>query len=136
MTGKDGRADIATASLAESCWHCIDETYEKVGDIADQVAAVAMCTFVSNLLGVGSEYDPVTPVYTYADTRLSKVIPGKRSIFDEEQLHQRTGCVLQATNLPARFIWLAQYQPEILAKIQHWMTIGEFCTHSSLVRPL
>ena len=82
--GKDGRADITTVSLAESCWHCIYETLEKLEDTIDDVAAVAMCTFVSNLIGVDSEHQPVTPIYTYADTRPSKVIPGMRSIFDEE----------------------------------------------------
>ena len=122
---KDGRAVIMTASLAESCWGCIDETLEKAGDISSHISAVAMCTFVSNILGVDSECQPVTPVYTYADTRPSQVVPGMRSIFNEEQLHQRTGCVLHASYLPARFIWLAQYQPEVLAQVQSWMTIGE-----------
>ncbi len=128
VMGKDDRADISTASLTESCSHCIDETYEKVGDIADQVAAVAMCKFVSNHLGVDSAYNPVTPVYTYADTRPSKVIPDMRSIFDEEQVHQRTGCVLHVTYLPARFIWLTQYQPELMTQDQPWMTMVNSCT--------
>lgn len=55
-----------------------------MGNITDQVAAVAMCPFVSNLLGVDSKFKPVTTIYTYTDTRPSKVIPGMRSIFDEE----------------------------------------------------
>ena len=97
-----------------------------MGNITDQVAAVAMCPFVSNLLGVDSEFKPATPVYTYVDTRPSKVIPGMPSIFDKEQLNQRTGCVLHATYLPARFTGLAQDQPEIMAQVQYWMTTGEF----------
>lgn len=124
--GNDGRVEIATMSLAESCWYCIDETLEKAGNFANRVAAVAMCTFVSNILGVDKELQPITPVYTYADTRPSKVVPGMRASFNEEQIHQRTGCVLHATYLPVRFIWLAQFQPEVLVQVQRWMTIGEF----------
>jgi len=39
---KDGRAVIATASLAESCWHCIDKTLEKVGDISNHIVLLAI----------------------------------------------------------------------------------------------
>ena len=90
------------------------------------IAGVALDTFASSLVGVGADGRPVTPCFTYADSRCSAQVTALRQELDEQQVQQRTGCRQHSSYLPARLRWLAETQPETFAAARRWMSLGEY----------
>jgi gluconokinase len=48
--------------------------------------------------------------------------------------HNRTGCVIHTSYLPARFRWLARTQPHWFHAAASWVSIGEYLLHQFLGR--
>lgn len=126
LTGADGTAVIDPDSLLETVWTCIDQTLANREGKPQQIAGVGACTFVSNILGVDTQGRASTPIYTYADTRPAAQANLLKEQLDEAAVHQRTGCILHPSYLPARFAWFKQVQPELLKAGYSWMTFGEY----------
>jgi gluconokinase len=125
-TKSDGTAVIDADQLAEQTWGCVDEVLEKAGQNSGQIVAVGCSTFVSNLVGVDRSGRAVTPLMTYADTRPVDDAKALAQRLDEGAVHQRTGCRLHPSYLPARFAWLQRTQPAWIKSSAHWMSIGEY----------
>ena len=52
---------------------------------ADEISAVAFASFVGNLVGLDQAYHPLTPLWTYADTRASEYT--RSALYDPDQVH-------------------------------------------------
>src|SRR4051794_2004262 len=63
----EGGAEIDPDALVECLFSAIDETVKKAGKKAGTIEAVGFCSLVSNVLGVGADGKPTTPIYTWAD---------------------------------------------------------------------
>jgi gluconokinase len=126
QTRSDGTAVIDPDHLLDQTWQCVDEVLEKSASEAGSIAAVGCSTFVSNLLGVDRSGRAVTPLMTYADTRPAADVKSLAQHLDEEAIHQRTGCRLHPSYLPARFAWMKRTHPEWIKNTAHWMSIGEY----------
>jgi gluconokinase len=126
QTKSDGTAVIDADHLAEQTWQCVDEVLEEAGQNAEKIAAVGCSTFVSNLVGVDRSGRAVTPLMTYADTRPADEIKALAQRLDEDAVHQRTGCRLHPSYLPARFAWLQHTQPGWIKSSARWVSIGEY----------
>jgi gluconokinase len=122
----DGASEIDPDALLEHLWRCLDTLLESVGSFGSDIAGVATCTFVSNVLGVDEAGRAVTPLTTYADTRAAQEVARLREEFDEETVHQRTGCPFHTSYHPARLRWLARSQPELFESVDRWISIGEY----------
>ncbi len=85
---------------------CIDEVLRH--QAARSIRAVGMATFVGNLLGVGPDGEPITPIYTYADTRCADALAALRSQIDASHVHERTGCPLHTAYHPPKLRWLRE----------------------------
>jgi gluconokinase len=86
-----------------------------------------MTTFVSNVLGLDAAGRPVTPIYTYADTRnAADAAALSQELGGQAAMHDRTGCLIHSSYLPARFRWLARTQPEVLKSVAYWVSFGEY----------
>lgn len=105
---------------------CIDGALRNAAQYADQIAAVGCATYVANIVGVDAHAQPLTPLYTYADTRSNAAGARLRQQLDEADVWQRTGCPLRASYLPALFAWLQDEQPQQLKQAERWMTLGEW----------
>ena len=125
-TRSDGAVETDADALLDRVWRCVDGALGQAGPRARDVAAVAVSTFVSNILGVDRAGRPVTRLMTYADTRPSTAIPRLHNLFDETDVHQRTGCRFHPSYFPARFLWMADAHPDWLQAAAHWITIGEY----------
>ena len=125
-TAADGTAEADARALFDAVASCVDEVLARVRSAGQRIHAVGICTFVSNVLGVNSEGEPLTPVYTYADTRPAAEVEVLRHHFDEREIHQRTGCRFHTSYLPARFLWLQRTQPHLLPRVARWISFGEF----------
>jgi gluconokinase len=125
-TTPEGASETNPDALLKRVCRCLDEAIEKAGPLREEIAAVGTCTFVSNLMGVDEAGRAVTPLTTYADTRAAEVVPSLRETFDEEAVHQRTGCLFHPSYHPARFRWLALHRREQIQRAARWISIGEY----------
>ncbi|MBW7883880.1 MAG: carbohydrate kinase [Caldilineaceae bacterium] len=107
----------------------IDQIMDAAAHRAADIKTVACCTFVTNILGVRRDGTPVTPVLTYAnpsaaaDVALLREELGPAGV---DHVHDRTGCLLHSSYLPARFRWIERTHPAWLAEADRWMSIGEY----------
>jgi gluconokinase len=122
----DGAVETDADELLGHVWACIDEVMTQARHLTDQIAGVAVCTFVGNVLGLDAFGHPATPLITYADTRAAHEAAELRRRLDEEIFHQRTGCHFHSSYLPARFLWLQKAQPALLNDAKRWITLGEY----------
>lgn len=105
---------------------CVDQTLAQAGSLRSEIAGVASCTFVSNILGVDPTHRAVTPLTTYADTRASFEAEELKKELDEAAVHDRTGCHFHPSYLPARFRWISRHHPEWFRQVKRWVSIGEY----------
>lgn len=125
-TTSDGGVEADADEMLEQFAFVLDEILEKAEDLAQKIEAVGMDTLVANVLGIDASGTPVTPVYTWADTRNADDVQFLRTHIDQEATHDRTGVVQHSSYLPARFLWLERTQPETFDRIRHWLSIGEY----------
>ena len=125
-TSRDGAAEADPDELLNIVWQGIDVVLAMGDALVPNLAGVAICTFVGNIMGVDQNARPLTPVYTYADTRAENEAARLGTEFDEREIHDRTGCHLHSSYLPARFRWLAKHLPDEFHQVDRWLSIGEY----------
>ena len=122
----DGTVEWEAGELLEHVYSCVDTALSQAAERAAPVAAVAVSTFVSNVLAVDPQGRALSPIFPYSDTRPAREAGELRQRLDEEAVHQRTGCRFHASYLPARVLWVRRTRPELLSPGVRWMTIGEY----------
>ncbi|HXF61390.1 MAG TPA: FGGY family carbohydrate kinase, partial [Caldilineaceae bacterium] len=131
-TTPDGGAVFEAGALVDGAAAVIDELLARAGSRATAIGAVAMDTLVGNVLGVDQEGKPVTPVFTYADTRNAADAQALRHELGPDgsaAAHDRTGCLIHTSYLPARFRWLARAERRWFDAAARWVSIGEYLYH-------
>ncbi len=133
----DGAAEADPDKLLRAVFACIDQALAKLAEQHGSIpiAAVAVSTFVGNLMGVDANGQPVTPLLTYADTRAASEVAVLRRITDEADVHQRTGCRLHTSYWPAQLRWIATARPDWLARTVQWITLGDYLQRKLLGAP-
>src|SRR5438874_758971 len=104
----DGGVEIDPVALRERLFSAIDETLSKTGAVASSIEGVGFCSLVSNVLGIDASGQPTTPIYTWADTRCAPQAEALRRKLDEARVHERTGCHIHTSYLPAHLLWLRE----------------------------
>lgn len=123
-TAPDGTSTIDPESvLAE-----IDEILTVLAQrrLSGRIAGVGLDTFASSLIGVDADGRALTPCFTYADSRNAAQAEELRSTLDEAAVHQRTGCRLHPSYLPARLRWLQATDRATVRAVRRWLSLGEF----------
>ena len=123
-TAADGTSQIDPDAVVE-------EVAQVIGQLAGRwragrIAAVALDTFASSLVGVRPDGSAATPCYTYADSRCAEQVVMLRGELDEPAIQQRTGCRLHASYLAPRLRWLQATQPAAFTAATRWMSLGEY----------
>ncbi len=121
-TNAEGMAVLNPDELLDSVRHCI----ESASDTEVGIRAVGMSCFWHSLLGVDNEGRPLTPIYTWADSRCRDDAELLRAEFDEKEIHAETGCMLRASFWPAKLRWLARLEPGLFAKVDRWISPAEW----------
>lgn len=119
-----GASTIDMALLRANIEKCISEilTHPEAG----RICVVGIDTFVGNILGVDANGLPVTPVFSYADTRCTPQMLSLSSQVDLYSTYQRTGCLLHTAYLPARFRWLQESQPQVFCSVDKWVDLATY----------
>ena len=132
-TTPDGGVSIDADRLAAVVASVLDDFCAWGGQVPGGLAwdgrpaidSVAMTTFWHNVVGVEGDR-AVTPLISWADTRPGTVIAELAERLDAASAHERTGCVLHASYLPAKICWFARNDPNTFARVERWMSIGEY----------
>lgn len=123
-TATDGTSVIDPRQVLTEVEQILDAVAQP--ELVGRVAGVALDTFASSLVGVDAAGDPLTPCFTYSDSRSAPQVAELRAELDEAEVQQRTGCRLHTSYLPARLRWLRATQPDVVARAVRWLSLGEF----------
>lgn len=119
-----GAAILDVLDLQARTEACIDEVLKHPA--SKDIHVVAMATLAGNILGLDYVGNPLTPIYTYADTRCAEDVLDLKSQVIETGVHQRTGCLLHTAYLPGRLHWLKRVEPELFDAIGMWLDFGTY----------
>ena len=120
---QDGGVEHDPAVLLEAVAACLDAVTR--ASRRDDIRAVGVTTFWHGLLGFDAAGRPVTPIFTWADSRSAPDAALLRRALDDRTLHARTGCHLHSSYWPAKLRWLARERPTDVQRVAHWGSIGE-----------
>lgn len=123
-TGPDGTSVIDPDQVCAEVGEVVDVLAGR--DLAAPVAGVAMDTFASSLVGVDADGRALTPCFTYADSRSAAFVQQLRDRLDEAVVQQRTGTRLHTSYVAPRLLWLGETQPDLVARVSTWLSLGEY----------
>lgn len=129
-----GASEAHIVELAESVWSCVDGTLERARALsghgprgaAAAICGVAVTTFVSSVCGLDRGGRPLTPLFTWADTRGEEDVARLRVSLPWAEVYERTGCPLHTSYLTVRLSWFKRTSPEVFTRIARWVSIGEY----------
>lgn len=124
-TTPDGGAEIDPEELFAFTLAAVDQAIGRLRAVPGDLAAVAVSTFWHSVMGVNAAGEPVTALYTWADTRCD-ARDELLARLDEEKVHARTGCVLHASYPTSKLRWLASKLPNVHGRAAWWGSFGEF----------
>ena len=125
-TAADGTHEEDADTIQHATEAAIDRALQLAGDAADHIAAVGFDVMASTILGVDDRHNPVTPVYTYADTRSAQDVNHLQSAIDIDAAYQRTGVMQHTSYVPGRVLWLRRTDPATYDRIAKWTDIATF----------
>ena len=125
QTTPDGGVELDPLLLLRNVEQTVDQVLARAGAQVSEIVAVGFDTFWHSLLGVDANGNPLTPLYTWADTRAKGMAAELRRELDEDAVLQRTGCMLHPSYFPAKLRWLATTEPDY-ARVTRWVSFGEF----------
>lgn len=120
----DGGVEHDPARLFDAVVACLDAV--QAGHRLPSISGVGVATFWHGLLGLDAKGRPLTPLYTWADTRSTRDAALLRGALDEGALHARTGCHLHPSYWPAKLRWLARERPDDARRVARWGSVGEY----------
>lgn len=125
-TTPDGGVELDPEAIVSSAASAIDDLLRQAGALADRIAAVSCDTFWHNMIALDAQGRPLSPIFTWADTRSSAAAETLKETLDERAVHARTGCVLHPSYWPAKLRWLALTRPDLMKQAAIWVSIGEY----------
>lgn len=132
MASAAGAAEIDADALFTTCVVLFDQIAPQIATRVADVAAVAVATMATTMVGVAADGRAVGPVRTYADTQSDASADTLRVTHDERATHQRTGCLIRPNYWPARLHWIAVHRPDEWRDARYWMTFAEYLEYQLL----
>jgi gluconokinase len=121
----DGGAELSPRALQRAVRACLRETLRNL-HAKRPIVAVAGSAFWHGLLGLDRKARPLTPVFTWADSRSVTDAARLREEFDERKIHAQTGCMLRASFWPAKLRWLRRTNRAVFRKIHRWVSPADW----------
>jgi gluconokinase len=137
-TDPEGRAELDPRAIERAVERAITKTlraWRKKKNRAP-IAAVGVSCFWHSLLGLDARGRPITPIYTWADSRCRHEAAELRRGSGERSIHARTGCMARASFWPAKLLWLRRTQPDLFRRATRWVSPAEWiqqrwCGHAT-----
>ncbi|MEY2520375.1 MAG: gluconokinase [Verrucomicrobiota bacterium] len=126
----DGGAELSPALLRRAVQACLRETLRARRDASVlrnvPIVAAGGSAFWHSLLGLDQKGRPITPVFTWADSRCTPDAAQLRIELDERKIHARTGCMLRASFWPAKLRWLRRTRARLFHRVTRWVSPAEW----------
>src|SRR3954471_25094661 len=90
------------------------------------VAGLSFSAAMHSLIGLDGGGHPLTPSFTWADTRAAEQADRLRASAQALALQKRTGTPVHPMSPLVKLMWLRETQPELTASVRHWVGIKEF----------
>jgi gluconokinase len=123
-----GAVQIAAETMRRALEQAIDGALASPGVRGAEIVGVSLATFWHSLVVMDAAGEPLTALLTWADTRSEPDALRLRDLLDAAAVHQRTGCILHPSFLPAKIAWLQRVEPETLERAAALRSIAEYCT--------
>jgi gluconokinase len=123
-----GVAQLDAVYVREALEQAIDGTLASQGAAGAEIAVVAMTTFWHSGVLIDPHGAPLTAVLTWADTRSERDAVALRAALDANAVHQRTGCILHPSYLPAKIAWLQRHDPDLFGRAAGFVSFPQYCT--------
>lgn len=127
-TTADGGVEGAPDALLDACFEAVDQAIAGASSARQAISAVGVSTFWHNIMGVGRDGRPTSPVFSWADARSAGAARVLRDRMDQRAVRRRTGCVFHPSYPAARLFWLRTARPDAWRATRRWMSIGEYLT--------
>ena len=122
----DGTSEEDADQIRRAVEDTIDSVLEKAGGLTSQIIGVGFDCMASTMLGVDSASNPLTSVYTYADTRSAPDVDRLRDELDLPRVYDRTGVMQHTSYLPGRIRWLQRTKPEVSKQIDRYFDLSTY----------
>ena len=120
----DGTYIFNPFESAELIERGLDELLERSNKY--EIIAVSTDTMASTILGLDKNNNPITEVYTYADTRPHKELAQLKSIINQKKVYDETGCPMHTSYIPSRILWLQKNNLENFKRVELWTDFSNY----------
>jgi gluconokinase len=120
---EDGGAELTAAEGFAQVCEAIEEVLAKTTNTIEYVAASC---FWHSLVGIDSEGNATTNVFTWAETRPAEYVQTLRDNLNETQIHNRTGARFHSSFWTAKLLWLKNDFPEVFQKTDKWLSFSDY----------
>lgn len=124
-TGSD-LSELDPENLVDEVVKTIDELLTYHFHSQAQIELIAISTFWHSLIGVDENSVPTTQLLTWADTRAAQFASALHSQFNEQDIHERTGCRFHPSYWPAKLSWLREEHNDKFNATRYWLGFGEY----------
>lgn len=121
-TAQDGTAELDPFELLRQVKACIKEAAQGW----HHISGIGVSCFWHSLLGTDAEGNPLTTIYTWADSRCRPDAARLREELSEEKVHAETGCMLRSSFWPAKLRWMKRTDRTRFRRVRYWMSPGEW----------
>ncbi|HEY7421905.1 MAG TPA: FGGY family carbohydrate kinase, partial [Gaiellaceae bacterium] len=93
--------------------------------LADEEADAASC-FAHSLVALDEDWNALTPILGWRDTRSAGAAEWLARRLDAEAVHARTGAFLHPSFWPAKLAWLAETEPETFRRASWFVSFADY----------
>ena len=126
IVASDGTCEEEADQILRATEKAIDLVLEKSGKLADAIIGVGFDCMASTVLGVTSQGNAVTPVYTYADTRSARDVERLKQELNVPVIYDRTGVNQHTSYVPGRIRWLQRTRKDLVNDIDKYVDISTY----------
>jgi gluconokinase len=106
--------------------HDPDEVAAAVRRVLGDDEPDATSCFAHSLVAVDSEWNALTPILGWRDTRSAGAAERVAGKLDGQEIHARTGAFLHPSFWPAKLAWLAETEPETFRRAAWFVSFADY----------
>lgn len=91
-----------------------------------EIIAVSTDTMASTIVALGKDNNPLSDVFTYADTRSYKELTKLKEKVNQKIFYEDTGCPMHTSYIPSRILWFKKNYAEINKNIYIWTDFSNY----------
>ena len=96
---------------------------------SDSILAISFSSAMHSLIALDENWNPLTRVITWADTRAVKFTEELKANGLGYEIYQKTGTPIHPMTPLSKLLWLKNEKPEIFFKAKHYLGIKEYIFH-------